>query len=577
MSNCPNCNKQFEDGVKFCDVCGTALAAAPAPEAAPVAAPEAAPAFKLPFELPFGLNKKTLGIGGAVLAAILVIAIIISSVFTATPSYFLYSKDGDVVYYDGSGKPWVAVEETDKPDNGFGSALLSADGKKIFYTQGGTLYYREVESKKEAVKLASNVGTFIINEKGSAVVYMSESSLYRHNLKDKTKIDSDVAGLSAITKDLKKVIYTKVETVEEKDEDGNVTGEKDVKDIYLATGKKTEKLETGVESFSVTEDLSVIYLIKDKTLYQKKGKKDKVKIASDVSYINNVYDDGMYYTTFEEIEKEDGYKDTLSTLFYYNGKKSEKLAEDFETLAYASKKPVMAYGVRNEVKDENGYVKDVEYDYFVAVEGKALELDMKVADVTFDENGKIVYFLEAVDGEEQMKAQENGDRVVSDLYRIKISGKKLGKAEKIDEDVDYETGIRLNVKSGNYWYFKDYNNENATATLYFKGKEVASDVVVDNVSYNAKANAFAFYTDMEEGVKGATLWVSKAGKKPIKIADGVASKAFDAKGNLAYLKDKSESNGKSDLYYNTLSKKSKKIDEDVLSVRVGTCISEYWD
>ncbi len=576
MSNCPNCNKQFEDGVKFCDVCGTALVAAPAPEAAPVAAPEAAtaaPAFKLPFEL----NKKTLGIGGAVLAAILVIAIIISSVFTATPSYFLYSKDGDVVYYDGSGKPWVAVEETNKQDNGFGNALLSADGKKIFYTQGGTLYYREVESKKDAVKLASTVSTFIINEKGTAVVYMSEGSLYRHNLKDKTKIDSDVAGISAITKDLKKVIYTKAETTEEKDEDGDVIDEKSVSDIYLATGKKTEKLETAVESFSVTEDLSVIYLIKDKTLYQKKGKKDKVKIATDVSRINNVYDDGIYYTTSEEIEKEAGYKDTLSTLFYYNGKKSEKLAEDFETLAYASKKPVMAYGVRNEVKDENGYIKEIEYDYFIAVEGKALELDMKVADVTFDENGKTVYFLEAVDGEEQMKAQENGDRVVSDLYRIKISGKKLGKAEKIDEDVDYETGLRLNVKSGNYWYYKDYNNENSTATLYFKGKEVASDVVVGNVSYNRKANAFAFYTDMEEGVKGATLWVSKAGKKPIKIADGVASFTFDAKGNLAYLKDKSESNGKSDLYYNTLSKKSKKIDEDVLNVRVGTCISEYWD
>ncbi len=574
MSFCPNCNKQFEDGVKFCDVCGTAIpeAAAPAAVEAPVAAPEA-PAFKLPFEL----NKKVLAIGGAVLAAILVIAIIISSVFTAVPSYFLYSKDGDIAYYDGSGKPWVAIEETNKEGQDFGGdALLSADGKKIFFTQGGTLYYRAVESKKEAVKLASNVGAFIINEKGSAVVYMSDGSLYRHNLKDKTKIDSDVDSLSGVTKDLKKILYTKIETIEEKDEDGNVIDESRVSDIYLATGNKTEKLETSVDSFDATEDLSVIYLIKDKTLYEKKGKKEKEKIASDVYRINSVYDKGIYYTTSEEIEKEEGYKDTLQTLFYYNGKKSEKLAEDFETIAYASKKPVMAYAVANEVKDENGDVTDMEYDYFVAVEGKALELDMKVADVTFDENGKTMYFMEAVDGEDQQKAEENGDRVVSDLYRIKISGKKLGKAEKIDEGIDYESGFRLNIKNGNFWYYKDYNNENATATLYFKGKKVADDVVVSSVTYTRKANAFAFYTDKEEGNKGATLWVSKGGKKPINIADAVTNFRFDANGNLAYLKDTAD-NGKSDLYYNKLTKKSKKIDEDVSGLMVGTCISEYWD
>ena len=99
MSTCPNCNKQFDDGVKFCDACGTAIPEAPvaAPEA-PVVAPaapveEKTEGVKLPFDLdkklPFELNKKLLAVGAVALAAFLVLAIIISSVFTAAPSFIL--------------------------------------------------------------------------------------------------------------------------------------------------------------------------------------------------------------------------------------------------------------------------------------------------------------------------------------------------------------------------------------------------------------------------------------------------------------------------------------------------------
>ena len=587
MSTCPNCNKQFDDGVKFCDACGTAIPEAPvaAPEA-PVVAPaapveEKTEGVKLPFDLdkklPFELNKKLLAIGAVALAAILVLAIIISSVFTAAPSAILYSKDADIVYYDGSGKPWAAVLETDKADNGAdaGMVILSNDGDKMFFIQGGTLYYRAVESKKDAVKLAANVESYIIDSNGKNVVYLSENSLYRHNLKDKTKLDSDVDSISWVSEDLKKIIYTKSEEIEVTENEETPT--KTVRDIYLCKGKKTEKLESSVDSFEINKDGSKIYLIKEKTLYVKKGTKDKEKIAADVERVNAVYDKGIYYTTSEKVEKKEGdysYETNVYTLCYFDGKKSTELAEDIGTMAYANKAPAVAYYTSTRTEnEENPYV----YEYFIAVEGNAMELDADVYDVTFTEDGKTAYYLEKLSDEELQKAAEAEKRAVSDLYSIKVSAKKLGKAEKVDEELDYERGFSLNIKTGMYWYFKDYNNENSTATLYVKGKEVASDVVVSSLAFSAKAKTFTFYTDMEEGVKGATLWFSKNGKKPVKVADGVVSRVFDAEGNIYYLKDQSETNLKSDLYVNKLTKKSKLVDQDVLSVSRSYTIGELME
>ena len=70
---------------------------------------------------------------------------------------------------------------------------------------------------------------------------------------------------------------------------------------------------------------------------------------------------------------------------------------------------------------------------------------------------------------------------------------------------------------------------------------------------------------------------AKNGKKPVKVADGVVSRVFDAEGNIYYLKDQSETNLKSDLYVNKLTKKSKLVDQDVLSVTRSYTIGELME
>ena len=249
MSTCPNCNKQLEEGVKICDACGTEIAEAVETgerdniQANAVFEPvtesfeaEAEPVAKsnLP-KLPFELNKKILAFGAAALAIILVLAIVVSALFTGgEPNYALYMKEGELMYYGMSGDPWQVSDDMD--GNSSALNLVSKDGKKIFFIQDGDLYVRNVESKKDAEKLGTEVESYMISEDGKRVLFETEDgNIYTHNLKERKKIDSEIDSVVGFSKDLKKVIYTK---------DAGSEDNENAKDIYLYNGKEPVKLES---------------------------------------------------------------------------------------------------------------------------------------------------------------------------------------------------------------------------------------------------------------------------------------------------------------------------------------------
>lgn len=571
MSFCPNCNKQFEDGVKFCDVCGTALAeAAPvAPEVAP-----AAPAFKLPFEL----NKKFIAIGAAALAAILVIAIVVSALFTPVHSYVLYAKEDEMWYYDGSGKPWRVAEDTEDKYFEDDYVVTTANGKRMYFIQDGDLYYRDVESKKEAVKIHSKVDNFIINEDGTELVYVRNEKLYRSNgKKEGEEIADDVSYMTAFTKDLKKILYV---TCEEKEieENGEVRTE-EVYDVFLCTGKKTMEVAKSVSSWASNEDLSVIYYVKNGDLFSKKGKRDAVEIDKDVSQISRVYDGFIYYNKVEveETKNEYGYVDRKETrtLCYYDGKKTGDFGENTYIVSAAKEKPVIVYASRVETEDEEGYTK-YEYEYSVATKADSMDVDMEIEQVRFDENGKKFYALESLSEEERKNLKED-ERQTTTLYEFKISGKKI-ESKSIDSDVDVYFGLNYNAKADFVWYYKDYEKEDESATLFINGKEV-KDGVRGNVYFNTKTKTFVFRTDyetdQETGTTTYTLWFSKGGKEAVMVGEEVSDFDIQYNGYIAYIKDMK--NGEGDLYFNKLSKNSKMIDTDVQYVIKGQCITEIFE
>lgn len=320
MIKCPNCNEELEDGIKFCGNCGQKItetvtcqncgqqnstefsfckscgaslsnnAAAPAE---PIEKKTALP--KLPFKLP----KKSIAIGGACVAVVLVVVILLSSIFggRSVNNFALYLKDGEMYYTDISKiEPWQVTTRLDD-DNTLGTneaghilgfyTQLSKDGKTIFYVDkiemnSFSLFYRSVNNPdKEPVKIDSDIKVYTVSESGDCITYLkgSDNVLYQHNLTDKEKIASDVSDFR-VSDDGKKIIFLN----------------KDNGLYAKSAGNDKEKIDSEVSGITfIDDDLKNIYYIKEGSLYKKAEGSDKVKIASELDSVIKVYESGEVF------------------------------------------------------------------------------------------------------------------------------------------------------------------------------------------------------------------------------------------------------------------------------------------
>lgn len=324
MITCPKCNKELEDGTKFCDDCGEQIVetifcqncgqqtstefafcqycgASLSGEAAE--APKSENKLKeLVGKLPFKLSKKLLMIAAGALAAIVLLIVIIAVASSGGKNnYVLYLKDKEMYYAQVAkiNKPWQVTDnliDTEGVENaalGYVASNLSQyvkmtkDGKHIFYIDkisdsSATLYYRSAtNAKKEAEKIDTDVTRYEISENGKTLVYIKgEGDLYKHNLKDKEKIASDVSGFY-MSSDAKTIIW--------RDEEDN---------LYMKSGNKDkEKLDSEIDYIErVSEDFKTVWYVKEDSLYKRVlSKEDKEKLASDVYSVLAVYESGEFY------------------------------------------------------------------------------------------------------------------------------------------------------------------------------------------------------------------------------------------------------------------------------------------
>lgn len=334
MSTCPKCNKQLEEGTKYCDTCGAQIfetifcpncgeqtssefafcqkcGAAITEEAeSPV---DASKVTKGKRRFLQGIPKKLLMFGGIGIIALViaVVAVFKLSDGGSKDSYGLYLKDGEIVYTDYSENG--AFEITSRLVNGetissselageralLGSFIaFSDDGKRIFYpdriednSNGITLYCRDINKpEKEPIKIDSEVTKYAINGDGTKVVYEkgAEGVLYIHDLTEKKKIASGVLFF-AVSEDFSKIGY--------QDDENNFY-------IWYAD-KEAVKVASNVSSMQyMSPDFSTIYYVKDRGLYkQVEGNEEAEKIASDVSRVISILNSGeVYYTKAESTE-----------------------------------------------------------------------------------------------------------------------------------------------------------------------------------------------------------------------------------------------------------------------------------
>lgn len=564
---CPNCGKEVEEGMAFCRSCGaklsadraeSAFSAAPVPAAStasaptpvqtavmPAPAPAAQPVFVMAaadaaaVKKPF--PKKAILFGGIGLAAIAVIigiiVLIMGSKSALGDNYTLYFKsDGEMYLNTFSGEPWQITERLGAPSNSdlyesvgqIGEVVtFSKDGKTIFYpdrlsnaSNGLTLYYRDVKSREEGVRIDSSVVMYSVNDSAQVVTYLkrdgssSYGNLYQYvlNKDEKNKIGSDVHRYY-ISDDGKKIIYVNNEN-----------------SIYYADTDtdSREKIDGGINYISYcSEDLTVLYYIKDDSLYKITEGQDKVKIASDVSTVYKIYDSGeAYYSKNTE-------NDTVYLMDYVQDdlKDSDALITEpvYPTYPEYPTYPTYPFSWRYDSQEE--YEAAVE-EYDEAIENYNKERDRL-----------------------QKKYEEDVDKYYEDYdkYRAKRSRDNL--RESLMTTPFYQKNYSL--------YYYNGTEEQMISDSYKS---------YESLSYDSAVIAFSAYKHTEfEGIKLSEVTdaydvsekVSKAlfseyeyflaAKGTAKALEGVASSIntqmiIDSKGDKLYYIAIEEGEGRGDLY-----------------------------
>ena len=472
-----------------------------------------------------------------------------------------YVKNDSIYQYNMNKKDKVKI------DSGLrnpGSFYVEDNGKKIFYVkENGTLYFKKAGKDKE--KIDSNIDRVITadykNNKVVGVIYLKDDKLYKKEEgKEKEKIASDVTDIISEFKG-GEFYYTKEEKggsgvlmdyveddMKEQDADIEDPGDEPKYPSLLDYGS-VAAYQKAVDEYNEAYD----EYLKAEDKYEAKRDRD----------------------TLRQELKEEEISNSGKTLYYYDGKKENKVSDNFGTLESRTyKKPILVFSVSESKEREKVKLSKIEsiydvydelgYDYLSTSSGKmAIAIGDKVSDIegeniktaTISREGNHLYFVTNI------KKNKN----YGDLYEVKVKNGKLEKAKLYDEDVCYEM-IGVSGDS-QVLYFKDYKN--SEGTLYINKKEVDEDVYSYVMIGNYSSKEIFYYVDYNSDKDKGSLRVYN-GKKAKTIAEDVNDFEVFDDGSVMYLYDYSINKNKGDLNYYK-NGKNKKIDEDV------TAIFDYLD
>ena len=525
-----------------CENCGAEVGSAPEVAAPEVANPETPKKFRIGRIFDFISSKTKIpvkllkwGMAGVALivVAVIAIAIIIAGIKS---NYALYIKNGALMYTKlPNGKPVEITEESAH------SYWMTKDGKRLFYIENRKLYYVDVtNTNSEPQQLESRVSTYKINEDGSRVFYTKDMELYWCDLKGNCqKIQSDVSNYW-IADDGKTVIYIVPKEI------GSAESKHDLYRATVSGGKVTTRIihsNERIEFKNLSKDGKTVVYMAERSIYIQTGSQNAERIAVDAYLESEVYDDGSFY--YDVHQEADNVKDQYA-LYYYDGKKSLKVAEKYYGYAtYAADAAVMAFCAGKDKKTDNG--TELEWRYYVAVKGKASEVKLdNVTTISLRPDGKEALILAYDDPETQTRI----------LYKAAV-GSEIKEPKKVDiENVDL---IGYTPDGKNTIYYTDGVKERYY-TLYINGKKISDEV--NYVICTEESEMIVYVTDYDSRAGTRTLWSVSGGKKK-KIDDEIYDYKFTPDGTLLYLADREDKVGT--LYYST-GGPGKVIDTEVSSI-----------
>lgn len=441
----------------------------------------------------------------------------------------VYTDSDDNLYLLGAGQ-----KKSDKAiklsgDGGVSSVLYAnTSNRYVLFEKNDALYIYDSKSKDETTKIVSDVSNYTFTENDKYVVALdTDKNLYSYNFKgDKEKIDSDVTDAVGLTNE--KIVYVK---------DGSLY----VKSLNTKKDDR-EKIADDYKSATLSEDgKSVAYIDTDNDLsvYTVSSKKSN-KIASDVT--SKYCDESckkLYYVVTDDEEK---------TLYYYNGKDSEKIASDISSVLKTDvDRNMVVYSVADggssssdDDEDDDDEAKSLTYTLYFKKGTKdayKIEDDLDGINKVYLYEGKDLYYI-------------TSDK---ELKYGKVSGAKVNSVKTIAEDL---ASSYFDDYKGGYAFVADADDD-GNGDLYVvksgKTKKIDSDV---NYSYTVVNNDGTKIYYMKDYKKSGDLYLN--GKK---IDSDVYSFNYVKDGLVYYLKDYSSSKNKGDLYIYT--GKSTKIAEDI--------------
>lgn len=658
---CPHCGKPTDPDSPFCGECGGSLTAEsagasgqPDKKAKKQKKPKAP---KTPEEIKDAKKTKKIILFGCISVISAIIAVTAFSLVgkgvsfklpfvnsggssSKLPNCALYVKDKEI-YYSGLSKKEPLqvtsrlVNDRDYDGNAFSYSAptfgamcqFSKDGTLLFFPDkldglglglgsGYSLYYRKVgKPKEDAVRIDSDVASYIVSDDASTITYRKNGMLYQYNRKkeERTKIASDVTSYRASGSG-KTVLYL---------------NEDDMLYSVLKGGEK-EKVDSDVSELCyASDDLSLLFYLKDGNLYRKKEGKDKEKVASDVTRVLRAYKSGevyylksedgevalkdfvvddkkkddasmrepeypswsdpdynskyeAYQKAMEEIyakQNRDSLRESLKeytlpiasyTLCYDDGNKEKDVvvSESFRdsNFSIAPETPVIVYGAYDSESDVSVKLSEITDLYEVEQqvmkgrdENVAHALAVCGASTPLDLEDAVSLRLSSDGKTLCYLAEVPKEKDYGELYKLSISSGKLGTPEKVDSDV--YTGYMRYTEGSKLLYYKDYKDNKGE--LYWDGEKIDYDVR-SGIGYDKGTGKITYYTDWN-GEKSYGTLKCYTKKEAVKISDDVHDYLVTSKGDVLYLSDYSMKYYRGELYLWD-SKKATKIDEDVVCI-----------
>lgn len=542
---CSKCGQECPDNMSFCTNCGTELNAsvqsepvAEKAEEVPAQATVAEEVTQKPEETKEPVEKKksfdlgnlvaSLGktklmvIGGACVALLLLVVIVAAVALSGGASYEKYTDKTIIDVAESEGDYYVCYLNGDRvklDEEPYGGYKENMDGTVLAYKNDDNelVIFAKGKEIKTGIDEVSNIA---VSNYGDTVVYFTDCetvefkvpyyydewweeyyyntysvsvgtlNLYDVNKKKNTEIAEEVCVDSAVlSPNGKTVAYIA-------DYEVNDDGETEFKGYYSVNGKDPEELGKEKRIFAISDKAKYIYYSDAGRLYVH-VKKDDVKLANEVSYVNVMLNkdysemmftsEGKTYVTVKGGEKQKVSGSALSSIM---------LNEDAAGAYYSVSTQEGSIYVTNVGVDtlkENLFYSSNEYQVVYVMknfETEKIASDVYRSDCVLSDDGKSMVYLDGDNVMKVTKFAKGGEKEkiekISDADEIFANGKldmiyvldTKGDLHfvKKDKDVDVAEDVTEATFSGDgkYFYYVEDNDTLFYTTNGKKTKKIAS-------------------------------------------------------------------------------------------------------